>query len=138
MTYSTIFCLFFLYSLCVCAYAFMCICVSLELTKCFSQTIRILIMSCIIRIFFTVIHSLLFEKHYGEEGYHINYGSFDLAVIHDMLYIIMRDSHKSKRLESLSMSFGELSICDFLNDELAVNISQFVSIFSCEKLYLRL
>ena len=84
--------------------------------------------------------ALLFEKkmYHGEEEYHINYGSFDLAVIHDMLYIIMRDSHKSKRLESLSMSLGELSICDFLNDELAVNISQFVSIFSCEKLYLRL
>ena len=81
---------------------------------------------------------LIFSRSLLDGGYHINYGSFDLAVIHDMLYIIMRDSHKSKRLKSLSMSFGELSICDFLNDELAVNISQFVSIFSCEKLYLRL
>ena len=30
---------------------------------------------------------LIFSRSLLDGGYHINYGSFDLAVIHDMLYI---------------------------------------------------
>ena len=80
-----IFSYFFMFvSMILLAHTCMCVCVHIRvstfrLRKTILQTISTLIMSCIKRIIFCSIKEVW--------GYHINYGSFDSAVIHEIAHM---------------------------------------------------